>query len=111
MRAAARGLKVIQFGEERIDLSALEQLVDESQTAAIADLLVYCLRQGYFDGSASLRQVLTRAFDDLRSHGLDIISPFAGQHPGDYAWPRPQEVAGALNRLRSLRVRQLREEE
>jgi predicted ABC-class ATPase len=104
IKVAARGLRSLQFGYQTIDLGALEQLVDLSQTRAIGDMLVYCLRCGYIDGEAALSQVLERLYRDVDNRGLDIISPFWGQHPGDYAAPRRQEVAAALNRLRSLAI-------
>ncbi len=104
VKAAAKGLHSIQFGYQVIDLGCVEQLVDTSQTRAIGDMLVYALRRGYIDAKTSLRQILERLFQDISDKGLDVISPFYGQHPGDYALPRPQEVAAALNRLRSLEV-------
>ncbi|MBI4321518.1 MAG: ABC-ATPase domain-containing protein [Chloroflexi bacterium] len=106
MKVSARGLRAIEFGEETIDLQYVEQLVDPSQTRAIADMLVYGLRQGYFEGEVTLVGALRRCLADVSARGLDVISPRAGQHPGDYALPRLQEMAAAINRLRGLRVRQ-----
>ncbi|HEY8476989.1 MAG TPA: ABC-ATPase domain-containing protein [Chloroflexota bacterium] len=108
LKAGARGLEEVEFGYERIDLSAVEQLVDVSQTEAIADILVYALREGYVDGRRPLREVLELVERDVDARGLDVISPWRGQHPGEYARPRRQEVAAALNRLRTLQVRQVR---
>lgn len=104
----ARGTDAIRFGNEDIDLQDVEQLVDPSQTEAIGDMLVYALQRGYLDGRATLREVLSRVFADVSRAGLDVISPFHGQHPGNYALPRLQEVAAALNRLRTLTVTQVR---
>ncbi len=104
----ARGTAGIRFGSEDIDLQDVEQLVDFSQTEAIGDILVYSLHRDYLDGRATLREVLSQVFKDIEREGLDVISPFHGQHPGNYALPRPQEVAAALNRLRTLAVRQIR---
>jgi len=104
IKVSARSLHAIQFGYQVIDLGALEQLVDPSQARAIADMLLYSLRRCYIDGKTALNQILDRVFLDVEAEGLDVISPFAGQHPGNYALPRRQEVAAALNRLRSLAV-------
>ena len=109
LKVQARGLHALQFGAATVDLGAVEQLVDPSQTNAIGELLVYALRRGYLDGRASLREALARLWADLERGGLDVISPHRG-HPGDYAQPRPQEVAAALNRLPGLAVRQLRQD-
>ena len=106
VRVTARGLSIIQFGEETIDLSAVEQLVDPSQTSAIGDVLVLALQRGYFDGQRSVREALEQALSEIAVHGLDILSPYEGQHPGDYALPRLQELAAALNRLPSVEMRQ-----
>ena len=104
-KTGAKGVETIQFGQEFIELDSVEQLVDPSQTRAIADLLVYALNRGYIDGKARLREILDRLFLDIETKGLDIISPFRG-HPGEYAKPRRQELAAALNRLRTLKVKQ-----
>jgi predicted ABC-class ATPase len=104
MKVASHGLHAIQFGYQAMELGALDQIVDVSQTRAIGNMLVYCLRQGYIDDTKTISQILDWLFGDVDKHGLDVISPFRGQHPGDYARPRPQEVAAALNRLRTLTV-------
>jgi hypothetical protein len=45
--------------------------------------------------------VIDNILEDIEVSGLDIISPFNGQHPGEYALPRKQEIAAAFNRLSS----------
>ncbi len=105
LKVASHALGSIEFGSERIDISLLEQLVDPSQARAIADMMVYALRRGYVDGRRTLGDIIKMLFSDIDRDGLEVISPFRGQHPGDYALPRPQEVAFALDRLRSLEVR------
>ena len=108
LKVQARGLNSIQFGTTNIDLAAVEQLVDRSQTSAIGDMFVYALRRGYVDGRTSIREIVARLEDDVDKDGLDVISPFRNGHPGDYALPRAQEVAAALNRAPGLAVRQRR---
>ncbi len=103
-KVRARGQEEIQFGRFEIDLSAVEQLVDESQTRAIAALIRYSARR-YVDGRRTLREVLEAALRDVDERGLDVLSPFPGQPVGDLARPRLFEVAAAVNRLRSLAVR------
>jgi hypothetical protein len=65
------------------------------------------LRRGYFDGNTPLSIALQRVFDDIAQAGLDALSPFPDERPGDYALPRLYESAAALNRLRSLRIHQV----
>ncbi len=106
VKADAKGLHTIVLGRTVLDLSFVEQLVDESQTRAIASLLLY-IGKKYVDGQRALLEVLQAAFSDIEDKGLDIISPFCGMHPGDYALPRLFEAAAAVNRLRTLAVKPL----
>jgi len=110
VRVNARGVRTIVFGRDVIDLSAVEQVVDESQTRAIGDAIFYALEQEYFDGTRTLSQVLDALMADIDRRGLEVLSTFEG-HPGDYARPRRFEVAAAINRLRTLVVRQAGETE
>jgi len=105
IRVDARGLRAIAFGRETIDLSAVEQIVDASQTRAIGDAIFYALERGYFDGERTLGQVLDALEADFAERGLEALSSHEG-HPGDYALPRRHEIAAAINRLRTLAVRQ-----
>lgn len=104
VKVQARGLHSIQYGSWDIDLSGVEQLVDASQTRAIGEIIHY-LAEHYVDGRTTLRQALEQVERDIEEKGLDVISPFYGQNPGDFARPRLLEVAAAINRLRSLSVR------
>lgn len=97
-----RGLHAIQFGEDNIDLGAVAQLVNSSQTRAIADALVYGLER-YVDGKRPLADILTRIMADIEEQGLNVVADF--RYPvGDLACFRPFELGAALNRLRTLRV-------
>lgn len=101
-KVGSRGLTDISLGKMSIDLSAVEQLVDSSQTRAIAECLRYMTR--YIDGKRSLRTVVDLVFRDI-DRNFEVISPFnPGHHPGDLALPRKYEVASALNRMRSLKI-------
>ncbi len=106
-RVKAFGTEEVAFGYESIDLSHVEQLVDPSQTRAIGLALVYALEQGFIDGRRPLSAVLDALESAIDRYGLDVLSPFRG-HPGDFARPRRFELAAALNRLRTLEVRQSR---
>ncbi|NLU49985.1 MAG: ABC-ATPase domain-containing protein [Syntrophomonadaceae bacterium] len=103
LKTEARGLDTVVFGNSTIDLGLVEQLVDPSQTRAIAELIHYAVR--YVDGKRSLREILELVYRDIAAGGLEVISPFQGQHPGDLAYPRLLEAAAAINRLRTLRVK------
>ncbi len=101
----ARGRDEVRFGEQRIDLRHLEQLVDPAQARAIGCALHLASRR-FVDGHADLRQIVDRLEALFDEHGLDLLDPFhrPQHHPGNFARPRKYEVAAAMNRLRSLRV-------
>lgn len=103
-KAEAKGRTTILFGKEVIDLSAISQLVDESQTRAIAQALRYAA-QRYVDGTLPLREVIRRVLGDMERDGFQVISPFSDSVPGIYAMPRPLELAAAFNRLPGLRIK------
>ncbi|KAA3655693.1 MAG: ATPase [Chloroflexi bacterium] len=95
-----RGWDTILFGEETIDLSALSQLMDSSQTRAIADAIFYA-RMQYMDGKRPLRNILDLVMADVEEQGLGVIN---GRSGNDYATFRKFELGAALNRLRSLKI-------
>ncbi len=99
VKIAAKSRNLIGFGEEWIDLSAVEQLVDISQTRAIGDILHFAL-SNYIDGKRTLGEILDLVEVDLDREGLDAVS---GYLKGNLARPRRYEIAAALNRLRTLR--------
>lgn len=100
----AKGIHTIVFGREMIDLSSVEQLVDPSQTRAIARMMKVFVEE-FMDEQTSFHQLLQQFYEWIDNNGLDALSPFPGKHPGDMALPRKQEFAAAINRWRSLRVR------
>ena len=106
VRVKVHGTRVIQFGQETIDLNAVEQIVHPAQTRAIAAALVYA-RQRYMDGRRPLRHVLELVMRDVEAKGLDVLDP---RLVGDLAAFRPHELAAALNRLRSLVMRPVESE-
>jgi len=96
--ARGKGLHAIELGRERVDLSYLEQLAEAGQTGAIARII------GEFaagKGSRGVEEVVNRALGSVSKNGLDSLGGFRG-HPGELSLPRPQEVAAAINRIRSL---------
>jgi predicted ABC-class ATPase len=96
--ARGRGPYTIELGRERVDLSDLEQLAEAGQTEAIARII------GEFaSGNASreVQAVVNGALGSVRENGIDSLGNFRG-HPGELSLPRVQEVAAAINRIRSL---------
>jgi predicted ABC-class ATPase len=101
-KVTARGRYVIQYGQTDLLLQALEQLVDDSQTRAIAAALYYMERNGWLSKGKTIRELLDAMEEQWDRAGLGSISTRKG-HPGELARPRRLELAAALNRLRTLR--------
>lgn len=97
------GVKSILFGEHRIDLSFVEQLADESQARAIGDAIYYAT--GYMDGKRTLKEIIDMVIGDIEEKGLPAIGM---RLSGSYARFRGLELAAAINRLRTLSVKQRR---
>lgn len=98
-----KGLSAIIFGTNTIDLSFVEQLVDASQTRAIAFMIKY-ISDKFAGGACALSELVDRIYRLVDEQGLDAVSPYFGKHPGDLAMPRRLELAAAINRLRTLKV-------
>lgn len=104
VKIEARSVNAIGFGHEFIDMSGVEQLVDVSQTRAVGYALHLASRRSMREGLQAVVQGLVELFDDA---GLDGLDPYhqGERHPGNFARPRAFEIAAALNRLRTLRIR------
>ncbi len=103
-KVKSKGKSSIIYGNNEIALHNVEQLVDASQTVAIGLIIKY-IKNNYVNGVDSLAEILRKAYSDIEKNGLDVIAPFEGQHPGDYAMPRLQETFAAINRLRTLKIK------
>ncbi len=103
----AKSLALLLYGSEPIDLRSVEQLVDRSQTRAIG-YAIHLASERLMDGRATLRDVLESLEQVLERDGLDVLDPFrrGERHPGNFARPRRYEIAAAINRLRTVRMRQ-----
>jgi len=101
LKISARGRNEIQFGSDNIDISDLEQLVDISQTTALGHAIYYAAKN--IDGSRSLKELVEQVIADINAQGLDILTPYI---TGELAEFRALDLAAAINRMRSLKMRQ-----
>ena len=102
-KTKAKGKYSILYGKELIDISGLEQLVDDSQTNCIAVMIDY-FKNKVLDEKLTLSQAADRIYEKIQKEGLDSISSYTG-HPGNLALPRKQEFCGAVNRYRKLKMK------
>jgi predicted ABC-class ATPase len=92
--------RTLVFGEETVDLVAVEQLVSRAQTRAVGQAMAL-LGTALLARSGSLSEALDALEARVAEQGLDALDE---RLVGDLAAFRRFEVAAALNRLRSLRV-------
>ncbi|MDT0306256.1 ABC-ATPase domain-containing protein [Streptomyces sp. DSM 44917] len=102
-RVRARGTDQLVLGEEEIDVRAVEQLADSPHLLGVGLALELAVRRGHLDGRRTLAQALDLLEADLG--GEDPAAALLGLRDDDFAVPRRFEIAAALNRHRSLRVR------
>ncbi|MDF9799624.1 putative ABC-class ATPase [Catalinimonas alkaloidigena] len=89
----------ILYGEEKIDVSQIEQLIDQGQLKAIGEAMVYLYHNA--NGKAKLADDLSRCEQLLNEKGLDALSP---KLRGDLVRFRKVELAAAINRFRNLKI-------
>ena len=100
VKISAKGLHTLLFGTTAIDLSCLEQLVDQSQTRAIGEL-IHLFAENWLPRSRTLREGLEQMLAEIAENGFDAFTPYP---KADLASPRIFELAGAINRMRTLGV-------
>jgi predicted ABC-class ATPase len=99
--ARGKGIHTIELGRERVDLSYLEQLAESGQTEAVARIIGEWVTAGEV---REVRDLLAEALAPVAQNGLASLGGFRG-HPGEMSLPRAQELAAAMNRIRSLKAR------
>merc|ERR1712187_909348 len=110
-KVSAKSLRCISYGNTEIELTYVEQLVETGQAKAIMDCLQHLAASShYVDGKRTLVEIIGMLEKALSSdgkavgtQGLDSIShncvcPF-------HSLPRRFEIAAALNRLRTAKMR------
>ena len=102
-KTKAKGKYSILYGKELIDISGLEQLVDDSQTNCIAVMIEH-FKNKVLDEKLTLSQVADMIYERIEKEGLDSISSYTG-HPGNLALPRKQEFCASVNRYRKLKIK------
>lgn len=94
---------VLEYGNQQLDLTQLLALVDGHQVSAIGYALLLAARQ--FNDKALSPSHLSRSIDQLVETG-GLASLASGMVvPVFLARPRQLELAGAINRLRNLKVK------
>jgi predicted ABC-class ATPase len=102
LKIAAPRMREIIFGQTVVDMGDVAQVADTSQTRAIG----YAIHRAvaFMDGTRCLKEVIGRVMEEIDRVGLDGLGPYL---TGDLARFRSFELAAAINRMRSLKVRQM----
>eukprot|EP01025_Chloroclados_australasicus_P018534 TRINITY_DN1977_c0_g2_i1.p1 TRINITY_DN1977_c0_g2~~TRINITY_DN1977_c0_g2_i1.p1 ORF type:complete len:661 (+),score=86.16 TRINITY_DN1977_c0_g2_i1:110-1984(+) len=95
----------VQFGHLEIDLNCVEQLVERSQTRAVADSILWMLKHIQRVQGKTIQEIIQFLEEQFDERGMDVLAP--GYHFGWYARPRKFEIVAALNRIRTLQVNQV----
>ena len=103
-RIRATRLDLLLYGEQELDLRAVDQIFDESQTRAAGYAMELASREFTAGPVGELLDALETRLDEA---GLESLTADgrAGLHPGRLARPRRYEIAAAMNRLRGGRFR------
>jgi len=97
VRVRTRG--TVDYGDNELDLSNLEQIVCTGQTRSIV-AAVEKLSQSTIVQGMSLRQALAMVEDEInKQEDLNVLGTF--MYNGNLVRPRMLEIGGAVNRLRS----------
>ncbi|GJQ59368.1 MAG: ATPase [Candidatus Scalindua sp. AMX11] len=96
------GRTLLRFGEQQVQVGAVEQLVHPSQLRAIGYAIHFA--RHYIDGHRSIREICSLVMEEIYKEGLDCLTK--PEIRGDVALFRCHEFAATLNRFRVLKVKQ-----
>ena len=100
LKIKVQGLEGLVLARERIDLSAVEQLVSTDQVRTLGVLFPH-LRERLLSGKL-LPEAVAEVEEELLRKGFEA---FCREPGGDLAYVRRFELASAVNRLRTLKAR------
>ncbi len=100
LKVQVRDQRILRCGRATVDLSCVEQVVDEGQLLA-AGYLLHRLAGRTLDESLDLVSEVRALLAKIENEGLDLLTPYVR---GELALPRIYEVVAAVNRLRGIEV-------
>lgn len=96
------GLDKITINKEEIDLRAMEQIVHNEQLNSIGAIMKLA-EKTLMDKNYNISDMVDKILMDINTNGLLSIDLIAGGN-GSLAMPRKQEIIGAYNRYRNLKI-------
>ena len=100
-KARVHGWDSLSLDRVEIDLRYMEQIVDESQTAALAYIMQYVLEQRMADGKKSAAALAEEVSRKIEKEGILSVTP-KNYGAGSAAMVRTQEILACLCRYRGL---------
>lgn len=98
IKTKVHGKDSLQVGKEQVDLRFVEQLIHNEQTAALAQMMRYCIANQLFT-RYSVEQIADMLWNQIQQKGLPSISDASYAAMG-LCLPRRQEIFACLNRYR-----------
>lgn len=92
------GIDGLDINKEKIDLRAVEQIVDSEQVTAIGHIMKFA-EEKVVNNSMTLEEVTDKVIEYINKNGLIAVG-----NSGNLAMPRKQEIMAAFNRYRKLKV-------
>jgi len=99
VKISTYGLSEMVLGKTRITFDDVEQLVEPSQTRALAEAVH--MAAPLMDGSRTLDDILNDVMETIAKNGLESLSDILR---GDLAGFRKLELAAVINRARTLKT-------
>ncbi len=98
IKTKTHGKDTLQVGREEVDLRFVEQLIHNEQTAALAQIVRYCVEKQLF-ARYSVRQIVDIVMGEIDRGGLPAVSDSSYAAMG-LCMPRRQEIFACLDRYR-----------
>ncbi len=95
--------RAIGYGGGEVDLTAVEQVLDRAHAYTLGQALGF-LHAELVDGKRSLVKLLDALDAIIDDEGTEVLSP-RSYPDGGLIRPRRHEIAAALNRVRTLRIK------
>lgn len=99
VKVSAESLDKIMIGWGSVSFPDIEQLVEVSQTRAIA----WAVKRAseLMNGEYMFNELVLKIMEDIKTNGLEMLTP---EITGDLSQFRPYELAAVINRARSLKM-------
>ncbi len=98
IKTKVHGKDSLQVGHEQVELRFVEQLIHSEQTAALAQMVRYCVEKQLFSRH-SVKEIADILISQVQQGGLPSISDSSYPAMG-LCMPRKQEIFACLNRYR-----------